>query len=90
MGRSESLHLLPRATAWGTVRKNRVFKGVIWDGNNNRLCSHNDKRGVGVDYEFDYWHFIYVPGEYYPSTSIRLITDFCTGEHEDRKDVDED
>lgn len=43
-----------------------------------------------MDYEFDYWHFIYVPGEYYPSTSIRLITDFCTGEHEDRKDVGED
>ena len=30
MGRSESLRVLPRATARGTVRKNRVFKGVIW------------------------------------------------------------
>ena len=90
MGRSESLRVLPRATARGTVRKNRVFKGVIWGGNNNRLRSHNNKRGVCVDYEFDYWHYIYVSGEYYPSISVQLIADYRTDEQENRKDSNED
>ena len=27
-----------------------------------------------MDYEFDYWHFIYVKGEYYISTKVEPIT----------------
>lgn len=43
-----------------------------------------------MDYEFDYWHYIYVSGEYYPAISVQLIADYRTDEQENRKDSNED